>query len=724
MLRMTVLHAGLILGSAIAASSGHVHAADDALVVYSAGIEAILADPRDERMLNLMRLIDDRIAELPAELDEGQIPGPMLQMLANGFMGPMSLRAGMIPGGGPADGPPIYAQLDLHRDPHLNIDQFAGMIGGMMSMMGPEPGQPLEQLPSISTVDMGQAQVFHGVNPYADNDAFTIAVNRMSEDAATPPALVMPGGTTPVFAVDLDLPKIQPLIDMMLAEAGDEERDAAESQLAMYGLYGPNAMHVQYAMSHAEDRSHHVYRLGNSMRQLKAQGLAPTSLISRDVLHRIPSDATAAQVSSINIKGYKTAMRRMLEGIPASPMVDENQSPYDMVRDMFRQYTGLDPFDDLLDHLGQFFGIYMSDTTGGGGLLSAVYFVEVENEEAFQASLNQLCGRANALFEGEAQGYVRFQNATMGQHTVTVLTFPGLPVPFELCMAISNGYLYAAPTPSGLEAAIDQANGRGPSLMDNPRFRAMGGASIDNAMRVSFVDTPRTARSGYALMSLAMSGLNNGVRSPNAPQRGGLLANSMPKYNELMADAKATVEIIRVDGDDLVGHTQADRSMTVNLCGTIGMLGSGVAPIMAAAVGAGLVLPAFERARENAQQVEAMAQMRQMIMAAHMHGADAGRLPEAIDQLAPYLDDAAMNSPFGPMWDGEGDYWLDLRGLRMDDITDPSRQIWTYDRAMFSEGDVVAVGFYDGHVELLDIDEFFERIEQPRHEGLDFKRPW
>src|SRR5687767_1229314 len=46
-----------------------------AITFYSAGLEGILVDPKDKGLAEALRLIDERVFELPGELDQ-PIPAP------------------------------------------------------------------------------------------------------------------------------------------------------------------------------------------------------------------------------------------------------------------------------------------------------------------------------------------------------------------------------------------------------------------------------------------------------------------------------------------------------------------------------------------------------------------------------------------------------------------------------------------------------------------------
>src|SRR5204863_8347579 len=135
--------------------------------------------------------------------------------------------------------------------------------------------------------------------------------------------------------------------------------------------------------------------------------------------------------------------------------IRSGEPPPDVMAEIEKQ-TGINPQRDIFDHLGETSGVYTSDTTGGGGLMSAVVFVEIKNTDAFEKSLDRLTGTVNRIGQRQAKGYVRFDHRKINDHPVTVLCFPGLPIPLEISMGLSDGFLYAAVSPQALLTAMKQ----------------------------------------------------------------------------------------------------------------------------------------------------------------------------------------------------------------------------------------------------------------------------
>lgn len=710
----------------VAAQQNAPAAQKDALVAHSAGIDAILVDPKDAGLLRALKMLDERVLELPREVEDESMPAPAIQLALQLLMSPMSLRAGVLDmnaGGEPPNGPPFYGQINFYGSPDVAAD-FAGRFTGMLAQAGAPPVEPAPDMPGMKSVDADGVPLYFGTMKAADGAAFVIGVNKVGTADVAVAAPGLPKDVKPAIFVRLDSRELQPLIEMALSHAGEgPEAEMARAQLAMTGMYGPNAGEIIGAVGHGKDRCHGWGTFTNYRKLLAELGMQPEGALTANDLKRVPADATYAQVGKMNLAG----MMKMLADMGGEAMrqqgADEDAAadPFKMVEDAI----GVHPQRDLADHLGQTMGSYMSDSTGGGGLASLVAFIEVKNPDGLNQTMARLRGTINQIAQDEAKGYIRIGETNLGDQKVMTLLFPGLPIPLEVCWTIADGWLYAAGSPNALRAAIDQGRSGANSLNDNPRFKEMGGSDLTDAMQVTFIDTPRMLGAGYGLMSMGMSALANAVRSPTDLQRDAGIV--MPSFAALSKDAKANVTVARLTGDDLVITSQADRSMLVNACGMAGAMGGMTGVVAAAALAGGVMLPALSQARQSAKDVKSMSQLRMIGMAYNMHAADnADKLPTSTDDLVGpgYIAEDAIVSPMGEAMDEQGSIWLNLKGGKLSAISDPSQYVIGYDRAMFFTGDTVAVVFLDGHCEQLDIEAFRELTQSEAHDGIDFKLPY
>jgi len=212
----------------------------------------------------------------------------------------------------------------------------------------------------------------------------------------------------------------------------------------------------------------------------------------------------------------------------------------------------------------------------------------IEDQDAFSGAIHKLTTMANRVIMEEADmpaQYVRFDtwSDSSGAELIT-LRFPGLPVPLELSMAFTDDWFIAAPTPQAAVAAARQAMGKGDGgLTSNPRFASVFKGHGEGATSVKFVDTARTIRSGYPMLTLLGSGISNMVRSPHdaGAREPGMI---VPLYHDLAKNAVPSVHITRWAGDDLVTTTFGDRSLWVQTGGSAGVA-SAALPLMVVGLG-------------------------------------------------------------------------------------------------------------------------------------------
>lgn len=694
-------------------------AAGDALTFHSAGLEQLLPDPKDAVLVKAARLIDQRLGELPRETGERDMPAAAMQFALNLLLGPMSLRAGLLEEPPAEDSPPFYLQWDFLTANQEQAQTLSGQFSGLLASIGKMPPQAIQPAPDMPGMQMVQTPgplAYFGALKMDSGSSFSLAMNKVSATALKPESIAsIPNGKT-ALALNINFQRLQPLFDMGFAHAPDDpETDFVKKQLEAMGVYGPNATTISAALGHQPDRAVSVVRLTNYKAALERAGALPAQMISAADLKRIPSDATFAQISKFNFSSFSHWIR---EAAQANP--EEAVDPMQLVEQM----TGINPQRDILDHLGETVGFYSSDTTGGGGLLSLAAFVEVKNAEALNQTIAKITAMLNQMARQNAMGYVRIAERTVNNQPMRSLTFPGLPIPLEISFATADGYLHVAASPQSLLAAIEQSRSGKTSLADNPRFKEMGGDKINGAMKVSFMDTPRLMRGGYGIVSLGMAALTNAVRSPTDSQRGSDLL--MPSLGELSTNAKAMVSITRLEGNDLVATCHADRSLLVNACGLVGAWGGSPASLATVGMLGGVMLPALGKARENAKSMRSMANLRQISMAITIYAADFNdALPQNVDVLIErqYINEQILKSPFGPIHDDDGDYFLNLGAGKLTDAKQPDKKILGYDRAMLARTRRTAVVFFDGHVEQMDRAQFSRALEHNSNQGVDFKLP-
>lgn len=695
----------------VAPRGAPVAAAGDVLVVHSAGIEGLLADPRDRGLLKSLRMVGQRLLELPAELEQPGLPAPLVELVLDMLGNPFVLQVGLLDGADPGGGPPVHAQLTfLETDPQEAAAAVRGLFA-VLQLAGAR-ARAVPERPGITAIQMNGATLYHGSERPGE---FVLALNRLRQGAPPRPESALPPGVQPVLALRFDGRAAQPLVEMMLAQAGPDA-GALRRQLEVYNLVGPGASSFHAALGHGTDRTHGWWKYTGYAQAAQRNPMFVRDPLSRRDLAMVPADATWARVSRVRLAGLGDLMREMAATVNREAGRGGAGDPFDQIATQI----GVHPQRDLLAHLGSTCGFYMSDSTGGGGLLSAVCFMEVADAAALGRSLQALERSIVDRGREHARGYVRARTQALGDLRLTTLAFPGLPVPLEPSWTVAGGFLFVGATPQAVTAAVGQTRGAPRSILDHAGFREVVGDRWQNALDVGFSDVPRLARSGYGLGALLASALSNAVRSPADPQRDA--GPVLPPFAELLAGAKAAGSAYRIEGEDLVGTFQADRSVALNSCAALGMAGAG-SP-MATAMWAGVLFPAVARARDEAQARRAAAHVEDLAAALKAYAADnRNAMPRSMEALRPYVEAHPLRSPFGPAADGRGDYWLNTTLRRLGESRSPSRHVAVYDRAMYGPGRHVAVGFFDGHVELLERWTFEELIAEAPNAGTDFDLP-
>ncbi|MFQ5654898.1 MAG: hypothetical protein ACE5GW_09230 [Planctomycetota bacterium] len=682
-------------------------AGDDMILFYSGGLDRILVDEKDQGLKNALGLIDERILELPGELHQPMIPAGLIVQALELLKSPQHLRLGLLDEGEGAQGVPIRGQWTIETAAEGQAKECADAVLGFLGgIFGPLEAQEIPGMPGLSRIDRFGVPIFFGATRIGGREALVLAGQEVQTDPVNLGSLDLPRGVEPVMAFRLDYREYGKLLGMAPIDAKELEA------LDLFGFFGPDAGVLTMVMGYDEEVAHGTVRYSNFRPFAEKLGyLAEEPLSARD-LALVPADATAAQVSRVNFSGLGKMFERMIT------LAAEGEDVFGKIA----EETGIHPIKDLLDLLGDTVGFYLSDTTGGGGLLSAVAFVRLEDEEAFAATLERIVATLNGLGSEQAKGYVQVRSRTAGDRQIHSLHFPGLPVPIGVHCAIAGGVFYAAASEPALQGAIEQGKGGRPGLLDNPGFRGMvSREELASAIGVAFTDVPRFAGDGYSLLALACTALANAVRSPSDPARDP--GSIIPDYHSFLKGARPSVTLSYWQGDDIVSTIRSDRSWMVNTAGTLGnpVLGAVIAGVGAAAIPTVL---AVRQTKERAASISSAANLHVIAAALRAYWVARGEAPESLGELvsAGYCEAKMLASPAGSALDAKGDYWFDLAAAAMPEGVNPHR-IVGYDRGMYASSGHVWVMFGDGSVRKLQKAEFDSLIRSDPNKGTDFHLP-
>lgn len=377
---------------------------------------------------------------------------------------------------------------------------------------------------------------------------------------------------TPTSQFNFDPAALEPLMTMFAA--ANPAGGMVAAQLADVGYFGENAISISNTTGFTETSSLSVSRIENARKHADALGLNDTPLTAAQ-LRIIPADAKFGSIASYSLTSTINQLTRVEESLPPEANVFE----------ILRARVGVDIVSDLINHLGTTGGHYVSDSTGGGGLMSLVAFSSVKDNAKLTATLDKLAGSLNSTIDSLTQAqlrkelrYISINRSIYKNQKLYTLQFRGLPIPLELSLGLTDQWLFITLTPQACMAAIDQATSSDPGFTTNPALTA----SIPSSrplVRVAFNDVSRTMRDGYPALTLIGTAITSTVRSPSTDRDPGQV---VPTYNQLMKGARARVSITIFDNDAYVTETTADRSTLVNAAASIGEL-STFTPILAAA---------------------------------------------------------------------------------------------------------------------------------------------
>ncbi|MEM8757057.1 MAG: hypothetical protein AAGF47_04660 [Planctomycetota bacterium] len=519
-----------------------------------------------------------------------------------------------------------------------------------------------------------------------EGTAVTFLLGRDEPAGVGLPMDVLPGGARPIVAGEFGLGTLLEFA----AENIENEDPAAYELLDELGFLDATDSRISFVVGNSGDVLHVNARYEDAEEMFER--FVGDAVLSPESLEAVPSDATFVSATLSNLDWL----------IPLIELAGD-----EMDRDFFeflRDGFGIDLRAGVLENLGPTWIVYQADSTGGGGMMSTVLVLDIRDEQAFQDAQAAAVVHANQFGASLGRGYARTLDWSAGGYPARTLVTPGLPVPFEISWAVAEGRLVVAASRVGLVAAIGYL-GDGPSVLDNERFRSAVMDRWDREDRVtgvSFRDTARFASRGYGLASLAASAVANAVRKPfDDFWDPGIV---MPSYARFAADIIPTGSIATWDGDDIEFSLTGDASVLVQLASAseaYGAMGSAYTP----AVLAGVMLPALGQARQSAQQVKTLTQVRALSQATLIYATDAGENPSSTDDLIEIgaITPDMLVSPRGPAWDGRGDIVLRTEFVGDADAASFNPDVVVaMDRAAYVNGmDTVAIGFADGRAEQL-----------------------
>lgn len=560
------------------------------LVFEHEGLDSMIVDKRDEGLRRALAMLPDRIGELPGEIpDMPAEAAGMMQLFLRTIAKPARvalLYDGENPSGG-FFGYGFVAGVECANEREVN--ELRDTVLGIVGMIEEERGVHIPFEESSRFDHMQEMMLPFGLLSFGPRKSDTGwryeivigTVNDPDEVFAKPLGLVDARGFERTMSMQMDFAALTPLsrIATNMAGGGAPQVREITSRIEEMGFLGEGAMRIGYESGTTGKMAVSRMVMHGAADHADQLSLSTEPLTKRE-LNAVPADAYGVTIGRARFDSIENALDEMAGyGLPVEDALEE-----------FEDATGVDLVEDILHSLGGTFAFYNAESTGGGSLLSTVMMMTIEDQEAFGGAIHRLTKMANEVIMDEADmpaQYVRFEDweDSSGARVIT-LRFPGMPVPLELSMAFTDDWFIAAPTPQAAVAAARQTMGKGDKgLTSNPRFASVYKGHEDGVLSIKFVDTPRTIRDGYGMLTLVSSGLSNLVRSPHNEGRRdpGMI---LPLYNDLVnEDTVPTMKLTRWEGEDLVTMTFADRSLWAQTGGSAGVA-SAALPLMVAGVAA------------------------------------------------------------------------------------------------------------------------------------------
>ena len=514
---------------------------------------------KDADLLAALLLIDERLRELPEELDEPGLPRPGMELLGQLVGRGMALRvarAETAVGDLPL---PITAEVEMGLE---SPDAAARWIAELASLMA-GLGAPLGAATSGAGFAVpGEVPLWIG----ATDSVLHLRVGSQEGVAPGDPVTILEA-----YDPYLSARVAHRELLWLLGESGDEplSRAGLEAILGFYGLPGDE---VELAIGADSERS---------LLRITAPGARPEgtrSTLGPEVLLAVPEDATWASAEVVDlpelVRRYEEALRAFEE-----PDLD--------LRVIIAEELGMDLDTELLAAFGRRWVGYGADSTGGSGLMSTVLVGELGNRSTFLELWSRFIEELQLETDEDLDGRLTLRGFQRGGVDYQVVALAGLPLPLEVTVAVLETQVVVGASPNACIAGVEQLRDGRRSLLDRPDFVQQLPDSMEGATRLVWLDSPRLARDGYGLLSMGASALTNLVRSVDdrRPDPGVLL----PTFRELVSGARPMVSVTRVVGPDLVVETRADRSHLVNAAGLLGALQTTVLD----ALGGGLMLGAL-----------------------------------------------------------------------------------------------------------------------------------
>ena len=438
--------------------------------------------------------------------------------------------------------------------------------------------------------------------------------------------------------------------------------------------------------------------------------------LDNDILSAIPKGATSAGAGRFNLAGVLPLVRQL------AAAVDPNaRQQLDQILQNFTQASEVDVQKDLLDSLGDEWAAYTDPMLVGRGLASLTVVNHLKDPAKFEQAMSKVEDFALAQIQEQIHNpmiHLSFETADVDGMKIHYLAIPLLAPSW----VVHNGNLYIAAFPQVAAAAARQGAGRNGSILQNPGFVALRQRlGQSNPSSFSFSDLPKTAPDAYStwLLITRAAGFGDvfGVKSPPM---------ILPELSKLEAHLAPAGSVGWEDADGLHGHAIEPFPGSTVVASDPAMMALYAIPMEIS-----VILPALNRAREQANRVKSASNLRQIGMGAIMYAnnhnqkfpPDLGTMAQEEDLAAsvfknPRVPDRSPPPPANPKslskWINQNSDYVWVGAGK--DATAGADVPLAYEKPeQNAEG--VNILYADGHVEFVVMPEARQQIQKARHGG-------
>ncbi len=555
-----------------------------------AGLPSLLVSEKDAALAHAFSMFPARIEELRLQVPEfAEAPRSVTDLLFSMIGRPVRLAV-TNKGFDPETGMPgIGATLSFHMRDQQDAVRMGESLNSVRTMaFGATPVSDSTRWKGMTDLPLPFGVLSYGPRQAPDGWRYEMLFGAVeTPDAAFAGMHTDRAVPRPAIRGSLDLAALTPLTQMLAgfaAMAAPRGQDVV-AELRRRGLMGPEAVAYEFTHGFTDAEAINVLRVRRMAKFAEASGLSTVPLTATD-LAVVPADATAAYIARYSAKSTWNQLRTQFE----SAMPGQIDQFIGMVRDNL----GIDIEADVINALGDTFAVYVSDSTGGGSILSGVAAISLSDPARFATALERAAQAFNhaAAENMDAPGAVRMDAFTQQGVRYLQLRSAGLPIPMEPTIAISGNWLVIGATPAASVAAARfiAAPGRSGGLAANPAFAKHRPKGNDPVM-IAFVDSARTMSRGYPLLSFATSAVANAMRSSHPGVEVREPGFLLPTYSELAEGVRPFISLTYWDDQDMVTESHSDRSMLVNAAAILGLgdLGQIVSSlVLGAGIGAGI----------------------------------------------------------------------------------------------------------------------------------------